>query len=99
MNYIGKKVIVRCNRAGVFFGTLSEYDSNTREARLENVRRIHYWDGAASLTQMAAEGVKKPKNCRFTQAIPDMTVMEVIELIPCSEASILNMEGVPVWKM
>ena len=98
-NYIGKKLIVRCDRAGVFFGTLQKYDSTTREATLADVRRIFYWDGAASLTQMAAEGVKKPQNCRFTQAIPEMTVMEVIELIPCSDESILNLECVPVWKI
>lgn len=99
MDYIGKKVLVRCNRAGVFFGTLKEYDGQTREAVLTDVRRIHYWDGAASLSQLAVEGVKRPRNCRFTLVVPEMAVMEVIELIPCSEAAIANIEQVPVWKI
>lgn len=99
MDYIGKKLIVRTNRAGVFFGTLAEYDKANREARLTNVRRIHYWEGAASLSQMAVEGVKKPLRCRFTMVVPDMKVSEVIERIPCSEAAITNIESVPVWKM
>ena len=46
---IGKRVIVRCNRAGVFYGTLSEKEG--QEVELKDCRRIWYWDGAASLHQ------------------------------------------------
>ena len=30
----GQKVLVRCDRAGVFFGTLADYDNGTAEIRL-----------------------------------------------------------------
>lgn len=40
-----KKVIVRGDRSGVFFGTLAE--RNGREVKLKNCRRIWYWAGAA----------------------------------------------------
>lgn len=99
MNYpINKKVIVRTNRAGVFFGTLAEYDAVNRTAELHNTRRLWYWDGAASLSQLAVEGVKKPGNCKFTISVPQMQVMEVIEIIPCTESAVTSIEGVVSWK-
>ena len=99
MNYpIGKKVIIRANRAGVFFGTLSEYDAVTRTAEIKDCRRIWYWSGAASLSQLANEGVKNPSGCKFTVVVPTMQVMEVIEIIPCREEAVENIESVLVWK-
>lgn len=97
MNYIGKKVIVRCNRAGVFYGTLKEYDNANCEAVLGDVRRIHYWEGAASLSQVAMDGVGI--NSRLTMVVPEMVVMEVIEIIPCSNEAIKNLESQKIWKI
>lgn len=88
--------IIRCDRAGVFFGHISERDG--AEAVLTDVRRLWYWDGAASLSQMAMEGVKKPKNCKFTVTVPEMTVLGVIELIPCTDDAVKSILGVPEWR-
>lgn len=98
-NNIGKKCIVRTNKAGVFFGTLADFDVVNRIAELHNTRRIWYWDGAASLSQLATEGVKKPQNCKFTVTVEQMQVMEVIEIIPCTNEAIDNIESVKVWKI
>ena len=99
MNYpINKKVIIRTNRAGVFYGTLSEFDEANRIAEIKDCRRLWYWSGAASLSQLANEGVKNPDSCKFTVIVPVMQVMDVIEIIPCSEDAISNIENVPVWK-
>ena len=77
MNYpIGKKVIIRTNRAGVFYGTLSEYDAVTRIAEIKDCRRLWYWSGAASLSQLANEGVKNPSSCNFTVVVPVMQVKQ-----------------------
>ncbi|MBO7280999.1 MAG: hypothetical protein J6V00_07540, partial [Bacteroidaceae bacterium] len=62
--FIDKKVIIRADRAGVFYGTLTAIEGD--EAIIKDCRRLWYWDGAASLSQLAAEGVKKPQNCKFT---------------------------------
>lgn len=97
-NYLNEKVLIRTNRAGVFFGTLSNYDDTTRTAEIKNTRRIYYWDGAASLSQMAMEGVTNPNSCKFTVIVPQMMVMEVIEIIPCSENAVKSIEGVRIWK-
>ena len=100
MNYpISSKCIIRTNRAGVFFATLSEFDATNRIATLTNCRRIWYWSGAASLSQLAEEGVKNPTSCKFTMVVPQMQVMEVIEIIPCTDAAINNIENVHVWKI
>lgn len=93
--YIGKKVIVRAAEAGVFFGTLAEKEGN--EVELTDCRRLWYWDGAASLSQLALDGVKAPQNCKFTVVVPQLVILNVIELIPCSEAAIKNIESVKVW--
>lgn len=94
---IGKKVIIRAKEAGVFFGTLAERKGS--EVTLTNCRRIWYWKGAASLSQMANEGVKSPKECEFTVTVPKITILGVIEIIPCTEDAIKNIEGVPEWKI
>lgn len=63
-----------------------------------NARRLWYWEGAASLSQLATEGVKAPENCKFTVTVPSMTVLGVIELIPCSKVAVQSIDGVPEWK-
>lgn len=88
------KHIIRCERAGVFYGEIVTRDGD--EAELANVRRVHYWEQAASLSQMALEGVGS--GSRLTMVVPSMTVLGVIEVIPCSEAAITNMDSHPVWK-
>ena len=99
MNYpINKKVIIRANRAGVFYGTLAEFDEKTRIAEIHNCRRLWYWDGAASISQMAVEGVKNPNECKFTIYVASIQVMEIIEIIPCTEQAIKSIEGVKEWK-
>lgn len=96
MNNIGKKVIVRGDRSGVFFGTLAE--RNGREVRLTNCRRLWYWDGAASNFQLASEGVKMPKNCKFTVTIEEIEILDAIEVLPCTEKAVKNIEEVASWK-
>ena len=93
---LNKKVIIRGDRSGVFFGTLVAKDG--REVTLKDCRRLWYWDGAASISQIAAEGVKRPDACKFTVTVPEIVIMDTIEIIPCSPEAILNIEGVKEWK-
>lgn len=94
---LNKKVIIRSNRAGVFFGTLKK--KNGDEVVLTDCRRLWSWSGAASLSQMAVDGVKNPENCKFTVAVPKIIILGVIEIIPCSEQAIASIEGVSEWKI
>ena len=65
---------------------------------MTNVRRIWSWAGAASLSQLAVDGVKNPADCKFTVYVPEMTILGVIEIIPCTDAAIESIEGVKEWK-
>lgn len=89
--------IVRCDRAGVFFGHIARRDG--REVTITDVRRLWYWTGAATLSQLAQEGVKNPGACKFTMTIPEITVLDAIELIPCSDAAVASIAKVSEWKM
>lgn len=93
---INKKVLIRADRAGVFYGTLKEKNGN--EVVMTNVRRIWYWDGAASLSQLAVNGTTAAKNCKFSVYVPEMTILGVIEIIPCTDKAIVSIEGVAEWK-
>ena len=96
-NYLNKKVIIRADRAGVFFGTLIAKEGT--EVELADCRHIWYWDGAASISELALSGVTRPGDCKFTVSIPQMIIMGVIEIIPCTDKAIKSIETVPVWKM
>ena len=91
-----KKVIVRANGAGVFFGELKEKNGN--EVTMCNVRKIHYWDGAAAGEQLAVDGTSKPEECRFTVVVEEMTITNVLQIIPCTEKAIESLTSVAVWK-
>ncbi len=91
-----KNYIVRADRAGVFFGKIKE--RNGDEVTMTDVRRLWYWDGAASLSQLAVEGVKAPENCKFTVYVPEMTVLGVIEIIPCTTMAESSIKKVREWK-
>lgn len=101
LTFIGQKVIIRANRAGVFFGTLKSKECTPAgvEVVLTNSRRIWRWYGAASLSQLAEEGTKNPDQCMFTIRVPEHNVMDVIEIIPCSDAAINSIDSVKEWKM
>ena len=97
MNNIGKKVIIRGDRSGVEFGEL--VSQNGREVTLKNARRIWYWDGAASLSQLAKDGTAKPDECKFTVTVESITILDAIEIIPCTDKAIESIEGVKEWKL
>ena len=88
-------VLVRCDRSGVFIGNIEKEEGNT--ATLKNARRVWYWSGAASLSQLAVEGTKKPNDCKFPMAVPEIRLKDVIEVIPCSEEARKSLQGVKVW--
>ena len=99
-NLIGKRVIIRSYGAGVFYGTLAEAEVNDDKYTVEltDARRLWYWDGAASVTQLAAEGVTAPNNCKFTMRSESVVVTSVIEIHGATEKAIKSIEAVKEWK-
>lgn len=98
---LGKKVIIRSCGAGVFYGTLNEVEQAEDKYYVEllSCRRLWYWSGAASLSQLATEGVKNPEACKFTITVDSIVISSVIEIIPTTEEAQKNIENVRVWKI
>lgn len=93
---INKKVIIRGDRSGVEFGTLVA--QNGREVTLRNARRLWYWDGAATLSQLVKYGTSNPASCKFTVTVDSITILDAIEIIPCTDKAIKSIEEVREWR-
>lgn len=89
-----KYVIVRTYSAGVFAGELTHRDG--KEVELRNARRLWFWAGAASLSQLAVDGTSKPGECKFPVAIT-VTLTEAIEVIEVTDTGRASIEAVPAW--
>ena len=92
-----KYVIVRTYSAGVFAGYMKE--RNGKEAKMVNVRRLWYWDGAASLSQLATDGTTKPTSCKFPCEVSEIDLTEVIEVLPVTAKAQKSIASVKVWEM
>ena len=88
-------VIVRTYSAGVFAGTL--ISRKGQEVVLKNARRLWYWKGAASLSQLAVDGVLCPNDCKFPCAVSRIELLQAIEILDVSARARLSIEGVPIW--
>ncbi len=90
---------VVCPRANllcwVFAGTLDRRDG--QEAELTNARRIWYWSGAASLSELAQRGPSKPNECKFPAAVDRVLLTQVIEILSITSDARKLIEGVPIW--
>src|SRR3990167_5760948 len=71
-----KYVIVRTYSAGVFAGYLEKRTG--KEVVVRKARKLWYWDGAATLAQLAMEGVSKPQNCKFPCEVDKVELLEAI---------------------
>lgn len=91
-----KYVIARTYSAGVFAGYLASREG--KEATLKNARRLWYWSGAASLSQLAMEGTTSPNECKFPCEVMSVDLTEVIEVLDVTEVARISITSVPVWQ-
>ena len=90
-------VIVRAEKAGVFAGNLIKEDGI--KVILKNARRLWYWEGAASISQIAMEGTKKPSGCKFPCEVEEETILGVCEILQTTKIAEKSIKEVPVWKV
>ena len=90
-----KRKIVRTYSAGVFFGEV--VSRKGKEATIRNARRLWYWSGAASLSELAQRGTSKPTDCKFPISVDSITVTEVIEILDVTSRAAASIDGVKPW--
>ena len=90
-----KYVICRTYSAGVFAGYLESRKG--KEVVMRQARRVYYWAGAASLSQLCTDGTSAPGSCKFPVAVDRVELTEAIEILDCTEKAQKSIEGVSVW--
>jgi hypothetical protein len=89
-------VIIRTYSAGVFAGYLEKRVG--KEAKMIKARRLWYWKGANSLSDMSLNGVKFPTECKFTAPVNE-ELTEVIEILEVTEKAKQSISEVKIWKV
>lgn len=100
---LDKFCVIRSYGAGVFFGKVKIVEDNFA-VKLENARRIHYWDNhtAASCSDLALYGINEEnthsaKSSRVCAPIDVHYIQQVLEIIPCTPLSIKCFNEFRVW--
>ena len=88
--------IVRANGAGVFFGEVVEKNGAT--VTMKHARRLWYWSGASSLSELAQHGVARPNDCKFPCAVDEVEVFNVLEILGVTEEAGKSIDEVKEWK-
>jgi len=92
-----KYVIVRTENAGVFAGHLYKEFAYNDSVILHNAKRIWYWAGAASLSELAMKGTSKPDECKFPCEVSEIKLNQVIEIIKTTDKAQESIQNVKVW--
>lgn len=91
-------VMVRSADAGVFYGNLVKREGD--EVTLTNARRVYYWNGAATLSELATKGTSRPKDCKFpAPTAGEHLILGVCEVIPITTEALASLNMVPEWSM
>lgn len=91
--------IIRAEKAGVFLCRIASIDGKTYS--VTNFRRLYYWQGALDVSMIAAQGVSRPNDCKFSIQLGDddvSTIHEVIEAHPVTEKALEIINSVKPWK-
>lgn len=91
-----KQIVLVRSTAGVFVGALERYE--LQEATLSNARRMWYWTGAATLSQLAEEGTSKPKDCKCPCEVSKVVIPNIMEMLDVSAKAKKTIDAIPVWK-
>lgn len=90
--------IIRTYSAGVFFGRIRIEEIENKACKVLSSRRIWSWTGACSISQIAKDGLPNNDTCKIAVEVEGSYLTEIIEVIPCTEKSILSIEGITEWK-
>ena len=94
-----KYCVIRTYSAGVHIGYVKEFGAkHPQHATLIKSRRLHYWEKACSLSQVAIDGVCEDES-RIAMELPEIQLTDVIEVINCSEKAMNFFKNAKAWKV
>ncbi len=86
-----RRVVITTEFRGVFFGTLTEYDRDRREATLADARNCVYWPQQnKGFLGLAVDGPLS--GARVGKAVPSLTLTHVTSIVDCTP------EAVKLWE-
>jgi hypothetical protein len=88
-------VIARGTQSGVHAGYL--VSRKGAEVTLREARRIWYWEGAATLSELAELGTSAPSKCKFPVTVAHIIKTDVCEVLTVTEHARLSIASVPEW--
>jgi len=95
--HTGKVCIIRTYASGVHCGELVSQVG--RQIELKNARRLWRWDVAPhgiSLSEVATYGPVGSRS-KICVAVDEMTILDGLEIIPCTPEAAKVVEGAPVY--
>lgn len=92
--FIGKKVLIRDHKAGLFMTTLTAIRG--KEWTGSKSRKIHYWEKAGAIEGIAETGIDIGKS-RITVSTPNSNGKELIQLCPVSDEIYLEIMEATPW--
>jgi len=85
--------IIRGRDSGVFFAC--DIKRTGTEVQMGWSRMIHYWEGAAALSQVAVDGIRSGRVC---VPVWGRIVLDACEIIPCTKAAVGDLVRQPEWR-
>jgi small nuclear ribonucleoprotein (snRNP)-like protein len=95
-NFINKHVIVRDDKAGVYFGILKSIEAN-KVVLLHDVRKIYKWSGANTIEDIAMKGIANHENSKVTIQVNSLLLGSFDQIIICTKEAIINLNEIPTW--
>lgn len=92
-------VIVRCTQAGVHAGFLEKQTKD--HLILRDARRIWYWNGAASISEIAVYGLNPNKTGSKIAAVVPTTQLrqsDICEVNACTATGEASVRGAAEWR-
>lgn len=94
----GRRVLVRCEAAGVHVGVLGSRQG--REVQLAGARRLWRWHTGGtgvSLSEVSLHGIDQERS-KICEAVPSILLLDAIEVIPMSDDAWRSVVTAEVFK-
>lgn len=92
---LGRIVLVRDHRAGVYCGVLESTNVREKSAVLTHGRQVYYWTGAAATPGIAARGVGA--NSKIGPTVESVVLLDVVQMMPMTDDAWATIRDAEEW--